>query len=453
MSRGHTARAPVSTSRPPHLPARDSVTGGAPPDVIAHDRLRTEPDPPDELAGPGGRHAAPGRGAPAAAGHTADPDADPARAVEHVLRSYLHERLTEAAGVDPLFAHEVAARVRSLTMRGGKRLRARFAWWGWRAGGGSPEGRGARAALRLGAALELIQACALIHDDVMDDSSLRRGAPTLHVDFADFHAASGMPGDHAGYGRAAAILAGDLALAWADDLAGDTGADCAAQRALLVPWRRMRQEMVAGQYLDMRSQAGASTPEQALRVALLKTALYTVERPLALGAALAGMDGRDAAALSAAGRCAGVAFQLRDDLLGVFGDPAVTGKPTGEDIRSGKLTYPTAIARTRLAESGDTAALELLHRALGDPGLDEEDMRRVRDVLEGSGARDATEAEIDRLVRRSREHLARVPLPASVAAAVSGLLGTAVGGPPARSPGHAAKSGPHSTSSARGEHT
>ncbi|MFD0431628.1 polyprenyl synthetase family protein [Streptomyces zhihengii] len=125
-----------------------------------------------------------------------------------------------------------------------------------------PEGRGARAALRLGAALELIQTCALIHDDVMDGSSLRRGAPTLHVDFADFHAASGMPGDHGGYGRAAAILAGDLALAWADDLAGDTGADGKAQQALLVPWRRMRQEMVAGQYLDMRSQAGSSSPNR-----------------------------------------------------------------------------------------------------------------------------------------------------------------------------------------------
>lgn len=453
MPCGPTARTPVPAGRPPHRPARASVTGGAPPDVIAHDRPRTEPAPSDELPGPGGRRVAPGRGAPAPAGHAVDPDADPSRAVEQVLRIHLHERVTEAAGVDPLFAHEVAARVQSLTMRGGKRLRARFAWWGWRAGGGSAEGRGARAALRLGAALELIQTCALIHDDVMDGSSLRRGAPTLHVDFADFHAASGMPGDHGDYGRAAAILAGDLALAWADDLAGDTGADCAAQQALLVPWRRMRQEMVAGQYLDMRSQAGSSSPEQALRIALLKTALYTVERPLALGAALAGMDDRDAAALSAAGRCAGVAFQLRDDLLGVFGDPARTGKPSGEDIRSGKLTYLTAVARTRLTEAGDTASLGLLHRAVGDLGLGEEDMRRVRGVLEDSGARGATEAEIDRLVRRSREHLARVPLPASVAAAVSGLLGTAVGGRPARSPGHAAKSGQHDMSSVRGEHT
>lgn len=455
MPCGHAARTPVPTGRPPQRPGRDGVTGGAPPDVLAGGGTRTEPAGPDGPPGPCGRESGSGGDAfaPPAAAPAPDPDTDTSRAVEQVLRAYLDERVTEAAGVDPVFAHEVAARVRSLVLRGGKRLRARFAWWGWRAGGGSPGTAEARAALRLGSALELIQACALIHDDVMDGSPLRRGAPTLHVDFADLRAASGTGGDHGGYGRAAAILAGDLALAWADDLAADTGAQCAAQSSLLVQWRRMRQEMVAGQYLDMRAQQGAASPEQALRIALLKTALYTVERPLALGAALAGMDGRDAAALGAAGRCAGVAFQLRDDLLGVFGDPAVTGKPSGEDIRGGKPTYLTAVARARLERSGDTDSLRLLQRAVGEPGLGEEDMRRVRDVLEGSGARGATEAEIDRLVRRGREHLARVPLPASVADAVSGLLGTAVGGPPARSPGHAAASRPESMSFVRGEHT
>ncbi|TXS50115.1 polyprenyl synthetase family protein [Streptomyces sp. t39] len=377
--------------------------------------------------------------------------------MEQVLDAYLRERVAEAESVDPLFAREVAGRVQSLVLRGGKRLRARFAWWGWRAGGGSEQGRGARAALRLGSALELIQACALIHDDVMDDSSLRRGAPTLHVDFADVHAAAGMRGDHGGYGRAAAILAGDLALSWADDLAAETGAECATQQPLLAVWRRMRQEMVAGQYLDMRAQASSSTPGQALRIAFLKTALYTVERPLALGAALAGMDARDAAALCAAGRCAGVAFQLRDDLLGVFGDPALTGKPSGEDIRSGKPTYLTAVARARLERSGDTSSLRLLHRAVGDPGLGEADLRRVRDVLEGSGARSATEAEIDRLVRRSREHLMRVPLSAPVDRHLFDLLGTAVGraqvgGGDRAAPGRPARH-EEGTTPVRGEHT
>ncbi|MGW7094703.1 polyprenyl synthetase family protein [Streptomyces sp. NPDC054874] len=316
--------------------------------------------------------------------------------------------------------------MRSFALRGGKRLRGRFVWWGWRAGGGAKAGPGVQSALRLGAALELIQTCALIHDDVIDGSSLRRSAPALHVAFAEDHTRSGLRGDRADYGRSAASLAGDLALAWADDLVATLQIDAAARARIHDLWCSMRDEMVAGQYLDMRAQAdGSSSPERALHIARLKAALYTVERPLALGAALAGADEPLASALCSAGRCAGVAFQLRDDLLGVFGDPAVTGKPSGEDIRSGKLTYLTARARVLSEAAGDTGSQRTMRQALGDPDLSDAGLDELRGVLEDTGARRATEAEIDSLVSRSQEQLLQASLPQPVHDPLSALLGAA----------------------------
>ncbi|WP_262388052.1 polyprenyl synthetase family protein [Streptomyces parvus] len=353
-----------------------------------------------------------------------DPDTNTARAVECALDRYLEQRLSEAEELDPQFARDVAERVQSFALRGGKRLRAQFAWWGWRAGGGDATGTGVQSTLRLGAALELIQTCALIHDDVMDGSSVRRGAPSLHVDFATDHLRSGLRGDHVAYGQASAILAGDLALAWADDLVAEIEAGAPTRQRILGLWRSMRAEMVAGQYLDMHAQADASSSEErALRIALLKTSLYTVERPLALGAALAGADGRTISALRSAGRSAGIAFQLRDDLLGVFGDPSATGKPSGEDIRSGKLTYLTATARSLSARSGDTASQQALSEAIGNPDLSEADLHRLRDILKRTGAQDMTEAEIDRLLAHSEEELVRLSLPSPVRRRLSDLMG------------------------------
>ncbi|MGW8885900.1 polyprenyl synthetase family protein [Streptomyces sp. NPDC055749] len=354
-----------------------------------------------------------------------DPDADPAGAVERALDLYLEERLVEAEAVDPRFAHDVADRVRSLTLRGGKRLRAQFAWWGWRAGGGDVAGAGVQSALRLGASLELIQTCALIHDDVMDGSSLRRGAPSLHFEFSAEHVRSGLRGDHVAHGQAAAILAGDLALAWADDLVAEIEASTQVRKRIHALWRSMRAEMVAGQYLDIYAQAdSSSSQDRALRIALLKTSLYTVERPLALGAALAGADDRTVSALRSAGRSAGIAFQLRDDLLGTFGDPSKTGKPSGEDIRSGKLTYLTAAARSLSEGAGDTAAQHMLSQGIGNPELSGADLDRLREVLERTGARGMTEAEIDRLLAHSEEILLQVSLPGNVRRRLSALMGT-----------------------------
>ncbi|KWT61976.1 geranylgeranyl pyrophosphate synthase [Streptomyces albus subsp. albus] len=336
-------------------------------------------------------------------------DADVTGAVERMLDGVLGERLADAAAADALFARDIAERVARFTLGGGKRLRGRFVWWGLRVCGGGDEAAGA--ALRLAAALELLQTCALVHDDVMDGAELRRGRPALHVEVRTQYGHRAGTGDGgrsaAAFGRSAAILAGDLALAWADDTVLDTRVPDHSRSAVHALWRTMRTEMVAGQYLDLHAQATAShSPARALHTARLKSARYSVERPLLLGAALAGADDRATGALRAAGRCAGLAFQLHDDLLGVFGDPSETGKPSGDDIREGKLTYLTAVARARAEATGDHAALGVLDAALGAPDLTAADVDRVREVLVSTGARAALEDKIALLADRSTAHLA-----------------------------------------------
>lgn len=362
-------------------------------------------------------------------------DADVAGAVLRTARTVLREHLAEAAAIDAVFARDVARRVADFTLGGGKRARPRFLWWAMRACGGGADT--VDAALRLGVALELIQTCALVHDDVMDGSALRRGRPAVHVELAGL---TGGPPDTA-FGTSAAVLVGDLALAWADDTVAAVTMDPATRSRVLAIWRAMRTEMVAGQYLDLHGQAAATrTAAHALRTAWLKSALYSVERPLALGAALAGADDRTTDALRAAGRSAGTAFQLRDDLLGAFGDPAVTGKPSGGDLRDGKPTYLVAVARERAEAAGDTATLAVLDAGVGDPGLTDEGLARVREALTLSGARAAVEHRVDRLAAEAQARLDLAGLAPAGARQLRLLLRETAGGrtspPPASASEH-----------------
>jgi geranylgeranyl diphosphate synthase type I len=195
-----------------------------------------------------------------------------------------------------------------------------------------------------------------------------------------------------------ATLAGDLALAWADDMFTEALPDGPVRRGVQEPWRAMRTEMVAGQFLDLHTQAeGELSAATALRVAYLKSALYTVERPLHLGAALRGAAPELVGALRFVGHQAGLAFQLRDDLLGVFGDPRRTGKPAGDDVREGKTTYLVTLALARAEALGDTEARAVLRESLGDRTLTPERLDRFRDVLTGLGVRAAVEERIERL--------------------------------------------------------
>jgi geranylgeranyl diphosphate synthase type I len=319
---------------------------------------------------------------------------DPDR-LHDVIRSELALRRAELTAVDPTLA-ELADLLIGFISEGGKRLRPEFLWCGWISSGTVPE-EPPEALLTVGAALELIQACALIHDDVIDRSESRRGRPSTHRAVAKVHAGSGLDGDSEHYGVSAAVLLGDLALAWADDLylAGALSLDAVA-RSMPV-WRAMRTEVLAGQLLDLAASASTDPDPgrqaaNAMRVNRFKTAAYTVERPLQLGAALAGAGPETIDALRIYGADVGVAFQLRDDLLGVYGDPAVTGKPAGDDLVEGKRTLLLATARKAL--TGDGKLLAELDTGVGAAGVDS---TRLAEIIAGTGAPDAMEQRISEL--------------------------------------------------------
>jgi geranylgeranyl diphosphate synthase type I len=264
-----------------------------------------------------------------------------------------------------------------------------------------------------------------VHDDVIDRSERRRGRPATHRAVAKQHVDEGLAGDPEHYGVSVAILLGDLALAWADDVFLAGAAELGAIAASAPVWRAMRTEVLAGQLLDLAVAASteadpAVQERDALRVNRYKTAAYTVERPLQLGAALAGAPASTVQALRRYGADIGVAFQLRDDLLGVFGDPTVTGKPAGDDLAEGKRTVLLAIARAALA--GDPARLAELDRGVGRPDADAE---RLAEVIAGSGALDAVESGIDALVRSGLSALDAAELPDPVRQRLVELAGAA----------------------------
>ena len=322
--------------------------------------------------------------------------------VDKALSGFLATQRDNLLETDPALAG-VADALSAFVLGGGKRLRPAFAYWGFRGAGGVDSDEVVTAV----SALELVQASALIHDDLMDRSDTRRGEPSVHRRFAVLHTAEGWRGGAAGFGDAAAVLLGDLALVWSDELLHSSGMGLTEVARARPVFDRMRTEVTVGQYLDVLTQAtGDTSLERAGKVARFKAAKYTVERPLLLGAALAGAGPEINASYAAFGLPLGEAFQMRDDVLGVFGDPAQTGKPAGDDLREGKRTYLVAAAFATLPEAGRAE----LDAALGDPGLDETGVERLRGMIRDSGALAATEARIDTLNSAALTALDQAPI-------------------------------------------
>ncbi|TDB86611.1 polyprenyl synthetase family protein [Actinomadura sp. 7K534] len=297
---------------------------------------------------------------------------------------------------------------------GGKRLRPAFCYWGWRAAGGA-DGGGIVAAA---ASLELLQASALIHDDVMDSSDTRRGQPSVHRRFEALHHAQGWPGDAEAFGSGTAILLGDLCLAWSGEMFETCGLDDGSRRRGRAVYDLMRTEVMCGQYLDMlEGTRGEATVATALRVVEYKSAKYTIERPLHLGAELAGARPDVTAALTGYGLPLGIAFQLRDDVLGVFGDPAETGKPAGDDLREGKRTVLVALS----LEHASAAQAAALRRRLGDPELDAAGVNELRAIIEETGGLAACEEMIERYQAEAERALAAAPIDEEAHRALSEL--------------------------------
>jgi geranylgeranyl diphosphate synthase type I len=285
----------------------------------------------------------------------------------------------------------------------GKYLRSTFAALGWLCG--RPE---SRQALKAAAGLELLHAFALIQDDVMDESATRRGAPTVHVRLADW--AADRLADPARFGRSAAVLLADLCLVWSERMLRECGLPRASLDRAWPVFDLMRSELAVGQYGDLLNEdLRTAQLDDVLDVARRKSGNYSVRRPLELGAALAGCSPAVTAALGQYGAAIGEAFQLRDDVLGVFGDPALTGKPIGDDLRQHKATTLVVAARD-LADHHQAEQLEELARHRPAPGAQEEAwVEQWQDLIQACGAASWAEEAIAGRVRTARAALDAEP--------------------------------------------
>ncbi|MEV5408139.1 polyprenyl synthetase family protein [Thermopolyspora sp. NPDC052614] len=331
--------------------------------------------------------------------------------VDERLGRFLDAHPLPVADLDVAEGHRL---LREFVVDGGKRIRPTLCYWGWRGAGG--DGEHDEAAITAGAALELYHAGLLIHDDIMDGSDLRRGRPTIHRSLAR------SPDRTSGrtFGDSAAILLGVLAQAWADELMGEIETDRVRLREIRELFYRMRIEVISGQYLDILShKTGHQGVEEAMAVTRFKTAKYTVERPLQIGAALAGAEPTLLDAYSRFGLPLGEAFQLRDDILGVFGDTAVTGKPVVDDLREGKHTV--LIARTFAL--ADAAQRELLHTWYGNSALDEQVAAELRQIILDTGALAHVEALIERRAGQALDALRDCPIAPQARQALTLLAG------------------------------
>jgi geranylgeranyl diphosphate synthase type I len=323
--------------------------------------------------------------------------------VERVLRDLLAQEIERWGTLDP----DIVAPLESLSrlvLAGGKRLRPAFCYWGFVGAGGDGDDP---VVVEAGAAFELLQAFALVHDDVMDGSATRRGARAAHLVFADQHDIEAWRGDARRFGEGVAILIGDLSHVYADRFM--THAD----RDVMAIWNELRVELNVGQYLDVLGTARGDTDlVRARRIARYKSGKYTIERPLHVGAALAGRSDL-CGQLSQYGDPLGEAFQLRDDLLGAFGDTERTGKPVGDDLREGKPTPLLAIASQR-ADHEQAALLALV----GSPDLDPNDIAAIQQVLVDTGAVREIESTIDQLSVEAIASIETTPITAEAGAAL-----------------------------------
>ncbi|MGY6499765.1 MAG: polyprenyl synthetase family protein [Acidimicrobiales bacterium] len=316
--------------------------------------------------------------------------------VSQRLADVLDEEQARWGSLDPALEAPIAS-LKRLVLGGGKRLRPAFCHWSFVGAGGDPDDP---MVLDAGAAFEFLQAFALIHDDVMDGSDTRRGVPAVHAEFSERHRLNGWRGEARRFGEGVAILAGDVAHVYADRLMTP-----APTEAMLV-WHELRIELNVGQYLDIEGTARAATDlETARRISRYKSGKYTIERPLHIGAALCGRLDDLEPVLTDYGAPLGEAFQLRDDLLGVYGEEALTGKPVGGDLREGKPTPLLAHATDR----ADEAQRQVLAQ-VGSPDLGADDIAAIQTVIDDTGARAQSESTIATLTDQAAHALTGAPL-------------------------------------------
>jgi geranylgeranyl diphosphate synthase type I len=319
---------------------------------------------------------------------------------ETVLVTFVRDRCDERVRGIP--GADFVSGLLTSYMGGGKYVRSMFMYLGWLCGAGDSD-----AALRAATSMELLHAFALIQDDVMDRAVTRRGRTAAHVRLAKWYETQNMAGDAGHFGESAALLLSDLLLVWAERMLRESGIGADALTRGWPVYDKLRDELAVGQLADLIYDARHLPPMEAvLEMSRRKSGNYTVRRPLELGAALAGCDQAVRDVLGRYGGLVGEAFQLRDDLLGVFGEPSVTGKPSGGDVREHKATSVITLA----AELAGPVTRDELGRLYARERLSQPDLARVRELIEGTGAVDRIEQMIESRVRKACTSLSRAGL-------------------------------------------
>jgi len=314
--------------------------------------------------------------------------------VEIELAEFLHQQSDFLTQISPDLA-PVSQSLSSFLLDSGKRLRPLFAYSGYVSTGAEVTAPDIKAF----ASLELLQACALIHDDLMDGSDTRRGKPSIHRHFESIHVQDELEGFAPAYGLAAAVLLGDLALVWSNQLLNTAGFKSEKLQSVLPIYDEMRSELMAGQFLDIHEQTQKTTDlDRSIKIARYKSGKYTIERPLHIGAVLSGKHTPQLLKqLSEFGLPLGEAFQYRDDLLGTFGDPALTGKPAGDDLREGKRTVLIALTDLACTESMRKES----RKYFGAPDLDEKGVAILQEMIVSTGAKEKLESMIEKLTQEA----------------------------------------------------
>lgn len=331
--------------------------------------------------------------------------------IDAVLEAALHQKITDTPDEALKQAY---ATLRDFTLRPGKRIRPLFCYWGWRGAGGVDDGVVVHAA----AALELFHASCLIHDDIIDVSATRRGLPTVHRLLADVHARSSWRGDAGSFGLNAAIVTGDLGMIAADEVFAASGLNHDQLQVAGAYFSAMRIEANCGQYLELREQATGGSLASAMRIIRLKTASYTVRRPLQIGGALAAAGDELIEAYGDLGNLVGEAYQLRDDLLSSLGTPEQSGKPNIDDIRGGKPTALIALARER----SDRVQRARIGATYGNPRTTPEAADTLREILVETGAVQTVEDMIDQRSSQALETLDTAPIEPTAKRALAELV-------------------------------
>jgi geranylgeranyl diphosphate synthase type I len=317
--------------------------------------------------------------------------------VETRLAAFFDKKIAEATRIST-GAEELTRVLKAFTLRGGKRLRAGLACYGYRCF----SGRENESLWRVAICLELVQSFLLIHDDVIDEDDTRRGGWTVHRHYGDLHQERYRLGDPKHFGESMAILCGDLSLALAHEIMGELSLEASLRRAMLERMNRMVSYAIYGESMDVIAEVESEVTEQDVHaISMLKTASYTVEGPLHLGALLGGADQGHLERLSRFAIPLGQAFQIQDDILGLFGDAERLGKPVGSDIRGGKKTY----LLLKTLEKADPSQREFLQRFLGNRDVAEEQIQEIRRMVVQTGALEACRKMARGLVEESREAL------------------------------------------------